>query len=68
VEGHRQDRPHSLQDAPWPSLTSNILDASLHTAARIGEYIFDRGLAGGPRPADIDAHIHAWAYEPVYPA
>jgi hypothetical protein len=49
-------------------LTSNILDASLHTAARIGEYIFDRGLAGGPRPADIDAHIHAWAYEPVYPA
>jgi hypothetical protein len=49
-------------------LTSNILDASLHTAARIGEYIFDRGLAGGPRPADIDAHIRAWAYEPVYPA
>jgi malate dehydrogenase (oxaloacetate-decarboxylating)(NADP+) len=48
--------------------TSNILDASLHTAGRIAEYIFDHGLAGGvPRPADIDAHIRARAYKPVYP-
>ncbi len=48
--------------------TSNILDASLHTAGRIAEYIFDHGLAGVARPADIDAHIRARAYKPVYPA
>ena len=48
--------------------TSNILDASLHTAARIAEYIFDHDLAGVARPADIDAHVRAHAYRPVYPA
>ena len=48
--------------------TSNILDASLHTAARIAEYIFDHDLAGIARPDDIDAHVRARAYKPVYPA
>jgi malate dehydrogenase (oxaloacetate-decarboxylating)(NADP+) len=48
--------------------TSNILDASLHTAARITEYIFDHGLAGVARPDDIEAHVRAQAYKPVYPA
>jgi malate dehydrogenase (oxaloacetate-decarboxylating)(NADP+) len=48
--------------------TSNILDASLHTAGRIAEYIFDHGLAGVPRPGDIDAHVRARAYRPVYGA
>ena len=48
--------------------TSNILDASLHTAAQIAGYIFDHGLAGIPRPPDIDAHVRACAYKPVYPA
>jgi malate dehydrogenase (oxaloacetate-decarboxylating)(NADP+) len=48
--------------------TNNILAASLHTAARIAEYIFDHGLAGVRRPTDIDAHIRARAYKPVYPA
>jgi malate dehydrogenase (oxaloacetate-decarboxylating)(NADP+) len=48
--------------------TSNIFDASLHTAARIAEYIFDHDLAGVPRPADIDAHVRARAYKPIYPA
>ena len=48
--------------------TSNILDASLHTAALIAEYIFDHGLASVPRPDDIDAHVRARAYKPVYPA
>jgi malate dehydrogenase (oxaloacetate-decarboxylating)(NADP+) len=47
--------------------TSNILNASLHTAARIAEYIFDHDLAAIPRPADVDAHIHERAYQPVYP-
>ncbi len=48
--------------------TSNILDASLHTAARIAEYIFDHELAGIARPDDIDAHVRARAYKAVYPA
>src|SRR5712691_1254743 len=48
--------------------TSNILDASLRTAGRIAEYIFDHGLAGDPRPEDIDAHIRSRAYKPIYPA
>ncbi len=47
--------------------TSNIFAASLHTAGRIAEYIFDHGLAGIPRPDDIAAHIRARAYQPVYP-
>ena len=48
--------------------TSNMLDASLHTAARIADYIFEHDLAGIPRPDDVAAHIRAMAYKPVYPA
>jgi malate dehydrogenase (oxaloacetate-decarboxylating)(NADP+) len=47
---------------------SKILDASLHVAAQLAEYIFDHDLAGVPRPADITAHIRAHAYKPVYTA
>ena len=46
--------------------TSNILPASLHVAGRIAEYVFAHNLAGIARPADIDAHIRALAYKPVY--
>jgi malate dehydrogenase (oxaloacetate-decarboxylating)(NADP+) len=46
---------------------SRILEASLHTATRIAEYIFDQGLAGTERPNDIAAHIRALAYQPRYP-
>jgi malate dehydrogenase (oxaloacetate-decarboxylating)(NADP+) len=45
---------------------SQILDASLHTAAKIAAYIFDQGLARVARPADIEAHIRAMAYKPAY--
>ena len=48
--------------------TSNMLDTSLHTAARIADYIFQHDLAGIPRPDDVAAHIRAMAYKPVYPA
>jgi len=47
---------------------SHILDASLHTAAKIAEHIFDNKLAAVPRPADIEAHIRQAAYRPVYSA
>jgi malate dehydrogenase (oxaloacetate-decarboxylating)(NADP+) len=46
--------------------TSNIFDASLHVAGQVAAYIFDHGLARVPRPADIDAHVRARAYKPVY--
>ena len=45
---------------------SQILDASLHTAAKIATYIFDNGLARVARPTDIEAHIRAMAYKPAY--
>ena len=45
---------------------SNILDASLHTAAKIAEHIFEKGLARVSRPADIEAHVRAMAYKPTY--
>lgn len=45
---------------------SNILDASLHTAARIATFIFDKGLSRVKRPDDVEAHIRAMAYKPRY--
>ena len=47
---------------------SKILEASLHVATRVAEYIYRPDLAGVPRPADIATHIRACAYKPVYPA
>jgi malate dehydrogenase (oxaloacetate-decarboxylating)(NADP+) len=49
----------------YPS-QSQMLDASLHTAAKIAEYIFDQGLARVTRPDDIESHIRAMAYKPAY--
>jgi malate dehydrogenase (oxaloacetate-decarboxylating)(NADP+) len=46
---------------------SHILEASLHAATRVAELIFERGLARVPRPADVTAHVHSYAYAPVYP-
>jgi malate dehydrogenase (oxaloacetate-decarboxylating)(NADP+) len=46
---------------------SRILEASLHVAQRVSTYIFEKGLARVPRPADIGAFIGARAYRPVYP-
>jgi malate dehydrogenase (oxaloacetate-decarboxylating)(NADP+) len=45
---------------------SGILEASLHVAERVATYIFDKGLARVPRPADVGALIHTRAYRPVY--
>jgi malate dehydrogenase (oxaloacetate-decarboxylating)(NADP+) len=47
---------------------SQIFEASLHVATRVAEYIFNKKLAGVPRPKDITAHIRSCAYRPVYPA
>jgi len=45
---------------------SRILEASLHVAQRIAEYIFEKQLARAPRPDDIQAYIRACAYRPAY--
>ena len=45
---------------------SRILEASLHAATRVAQLVFDRGLAGLPRPADVAAHVRSVAYVPVY--
>jgi len=47
---------------------SNMLAASLHTAERIAGYIFDHGLSGIARPADIRQHLESLAYRPAYPS
>src|SRR5262249_20685372 len=46
---------------------SRILGACLRVAERIAAYVFDRGLARTPRPADVGALIRERAYRPVYP-
>jgi malate dehydrogenase (oxaloacetate-decarboxylating)(NADP+) len=45
---------------------SQILEASLHVATRVAEYIFDKKLAQVSKPDDIGALIRARAYRPVY--
>ncbi len=45
-----------------------IFESSLHVAARVAEYIFDKNLARVPRPKDIGAHIRETAYRPTYRA
>lgn len=45
---------------------SGIFNASLHTAAKVAELLFERGLARLPRPADVAAFILEKAYRPEY--
>jgi malate dehydrogenase (oxaloacetate-decarboxylating)(NADP+) len=45
---------------------SRILEASLHVATKVAEYIYEKGLARVPRPKDIGEHIRGAAYKPVY--
>jgi malate dehydrogenase (oxaloacetate-decarboxylating)(NADP+) len=45
---------------------SKILQSSLHVAAATAEVIFDRDLAGVPRPADVKGFVEAKAYKPEY--
>jgi malate dehydrogenase (oxaloacetate-decarboxylating)(NADP+) len=47
---------------------SRILTASLHVATCIAEHIFEAGLAGVERPADVGQFIRSRAYRPGYAA
>lgn len=45
---------------------SNILASSVHVAEKVAALIFERGLAGVPRPADVGAFIRGKVYDPEY--
>jgi malate dehydrogenase (oxaloacetate-decarboxylating)(NADP+) len=45
---------------------SAILGTSLHVAERVAELIFERGLAGVERPANVKAFIQSKVYQPEY--
>jgi malate dehydrogenase (oxaloacetate-decarboxylating)(NADP+) len=45
---------------------SAILKAEVHTAKRIAEIVFARGLAGVEKPRDIGAFIESQVYSPEY--
>jgi malate dehydrogenase (oxaloacetate-decarboxylating)(NADP+) len=45
---------------------SDILEASVHVAQRVAAHIFEVGLAGVPRPADVGAFIRSKVYNPEY--
>ncbi|OLN25135.1 NAD-dependent malic enzyme [Desulfovibrio sp. DV] len=47
-------------------LQANILETELKTAARVAALVFDSGLAGVPRPQDIEAFIRSLVYTPQY--
>lgn len=49
----------------YPPL-SEILATSLHVARRVAEAIFDAGVAGIERPADLKGFIERMAYRPEY--
>jgi malate dehydrogenase (oxaloacetate-decarboxylating)(NADP+) len=45
---------------------ANIREASIEVAVRVAELVFDRGLAGVPRPADVGAFVRGKVYDPAY--
>lgn len=50
----------------YPSL-ARIREVSAAVAAAVATVAWDAGLASAPRPDDIDAHVRAQMYAPVYP-
>lgn len=44
----------------------DIRESSMHVAAKITQYFHDTGLAREPLPDDIDAHVRAMAWHPLY--
>jgi malate dehydrogenase (oxaloacetate-decarboxylating)(NADP+) len=43
-----------------------IREISLAIATQVAEFVYDRGLADGPRPKDVEAYIRTQMYEPDY--
>jgi len=53
------------QGSLYPPL-ARVREVSAHIAAAVAKVVFDAGLAGIPRPADLLAHVRAQMYEPRY--
>jgi malate dehydrogenase (oxaloacetate-decarboxylating)(NADP+) len=53
------------QGSLYPPL-SRVREVSAHIAAAVARVVFDRGLAGVPRPPDLLAHVRSQMYEPDY--
>jgi malate dehydrogenase (oxaloacetate-decarboxylating)(NADP+) len=61
-----QVTPEDLaQGSLYPPL-ARVRDVSAHIAAAVAKVVFDAGLAGMARPADLLAHVRAQMYEPRY--
>jgi malate dehydrogenase (oxaloacetate-decarboxylating)(NADP+) len=61
-----QVTPEDLaQGSLFPPL-SQVREVSAHIAAAVAQVVFDQGLAGVPRPADLLAHVRSQMYEPSY--
>ena len=58
--------PDLLKQGLMYPLQSNILETEIKTATRVATLVFERGLAGIPRPADIEALIRSKVYKPAY--
>lgn len=58
--------PELLKQGLMYPLQSNILETEIKTATRVATLVFERGLAGIPRPADIEALIRSKVYKPAY--
>ena len=45
---------------------AQVREVSAHIAAAVAQVVFDQGLAGVPRPADLLVHVRSQMYEPSY--
>jgi malate dehydrogenase (oxaloacetate-decarboxylating)(NADP+) len=62
-----QVSPDLLEQGLLYPLQANILETEIKTAARVATLVFDSGLAGVERPADVEALIRSHVYTPAYP-
>jgi malate dehydrogenase (oxaloacetate-decarboxylating)(NADP+) len=62
-----QVSPELLKQGLLYPLQGNILETEIKTAARVAKLVFDSGLAGIERPADMEALIRSHVYTPAYP-
>jgi malate dehydrogenase (oxaloacetate-decarboxylating)(NADP+) len=61
-----QVSPELLAQGLLYPLQANILETEIKTAARVAKLVFDSGLAGIDRPADMEALIRQHVYTPTY--
>jgi malate dehydrogenase (oxaloacetate-decarboxylating)(NADP+) len=53
------------QGSLYPALP-RIREVSAHIAAAVAEVAYKRGVAAGPVPNDLMAHVQSYMYDPHY--